>query len=217
MKYYPILLDIEGKNCLVVGAGPVGERKAKALERSGARVLVISREFPGAVDAWQTGSICCRQKAYEARDLLGMFLVFAATNDAQLNLKIRQDAAKSNILCNVADAADSSDFILPSVVHRGDLILAVSTSGASPALARKIRQDLEQRIGPEYEMILRVMGNIRKKLLALGHAPDEHKQIFYTLIEAGLLEMIKAEDESAINLILHDLLGTDYNYQDLAT
>ncbi|MFH2060578.1 MAG: bifunctional precorrin-2 dehydrogenase/sirohydrochlorin ferrochelatase [Pseudomonadota bacterium] len=215
MKYYPILLDIEGKDCLVVGAGPVGARKAATLEACGARVTVISQTFSDQFNALKTNSILCRQKEYEPGDLLGMFLVFAATNNAQLNQKIRQDAAQGKILCNVVDALDSSDFILPSIVQRGDLILAVSTSGASPALAKKIRQDLEKQIGPEYETILQVMGNIRKKLLASGHAPDVHKKIFYTLIEAGLLEMIKAEDESKINSVLNDLLGKEYNYQEL--
>ncbi len=215
MKYYPILLDIKDKNCLVVGAGPVGARKAAGLDRCGARVFVVSRVFSDRFKDADMQSVTCRKKEYDPNDLCGMSLVFAATDNQVLNQKIKTDAAKENILCNVADAPGSSNFILPSIIRRGDLILAVSTCGASPALAKNIRQDLEKLFGPEYEKMLQVMGNIRKRLLSRGHAPQEHKKIFYTLIEAGMLELIKTGNEQKINSVLHDLLGTDYKYQEL--
>lgn len=210
-------MDIKGKQCLVVGAGPVGVRKARNLAKCGARVVMVSPEDQICVNLKGQNNISYFSKGYDPSDLEGMALVFAATDNAELNRKIKTDARRLNIWCNLADAPDSSDFILPSIVHKGDLILAVSTSGASPALAKKIRLELEERFGSEYEKILKVMGNIRKQLLKGGHAPDEHKKIFYSLIDQGLLDLIKAEDEPAINRILTDLLGKDYEYRQLVS
>lgn len=215
MKYYPIFLDIKGRNCLVVGGGPVGARKAAALAKCGAKVQVVSERVSPEFEQLKTESISLTQKKYEKKDVQGMFLVFAATNNKDLNQRIQKDASMLNIICNVADAPDAGDFVLPSLVDRGDLILAVSTCGSSPAMAKKIRHDLERSFGPEYEQTLLLMGNIRKKLLSRGHAPDEHKKIFNTLIKKGILELIKNRDEININLILHDVLGKKYSYQDL--
>jgi len=220
MTYYPVLLNIQDKPCLVVGGGPVGARKTTGLLRSGARVTVVSPAFCEQFNALREKPMFCKKmvcmkKEYEITDLEGMSIVFAATGNAQLNKQIMQDTRQQNMMCNIVDAPDDSNFILPSVVQQGDLILAVSTSGKSPALSKKIRKELEQHFGPEYQKMLFVMGNIRKRLLAQEHAPKRHKKIFYTLIETGLLEMIKVGDEKKINSVLNDLLGNEYNYQDL--
>ncbi len=214
MKYYPVFLDIKGKKCLVVGSGPVGMRKAMGLEKSGAKVTMISSNFAPDFDQLKS-CFTCREKEYESCDIQDMSLVFAATDSAKLNQQIKKDALDQNILCNVADAPEQSDFLLPSTVERGDLVLAISTSGTSPAMAKTIKQDLLETFGTEYEVFLCLMGQIRKKLLATGHNPDEHKKIFYTLIEKGILELIKAEDEIQINLILSDILGKKTNFKDL--
>ncbi|MCD4718723.1 MAG: bifunctional precorrin-2 dehydrogenase/sirohydrochlorin ferrochelatase [Desulfobacula sp.] len=217
MKYYPIFLELKGKDCLVVGGGSVGARKAATLEKCGANVKVISDRFSPRFDDLKKTTICLEKKEYEKQDVKGMFLVFAATNNADLNQQIKNDASMLNILCNVADAPDNSDFLLPSIVDRGDLIVAVSTSGSSPAMAKKIRQDLENYFGPEYAQLLGLMGNIRKKLLSSGQASNENKAIFHTLIEKGILELIKANDEININAVLCDVLGRKYSYQDLVS
>ncbi len=217
MKYYPVFLDIKGKDCLVVGSGIVGARKAATLEKCGAKVTIISERFSSGFDDLKKTSICIEKKEYKKEDVKGMYLVFAATNNADLNQQIKTDAARFNILCNIADAPDNSDFLLPSIVDRGDLIVAVSTSGSSPAMAKKIRQDLENQFGFEYAQLLRLMGNVRKKLLSSGHAPDEHKEVFHTLIDKGILELIKANDEININAVLCDVLGSKYSYQDLVS
>lgn len=217
MTYYPLFLDIRDKDCLVVGGGPVGVRKALALEKSGAKVKIISDGFSIRTDELNKTRICFVTKKYEKDDLKGMLLVFAATNNADLNQQIKEDALKFNILCNVADAPDNSDFLVPSTVKRGKLILAVSTSGSSPALAKKIRQDLEGQFGPEYSIMLDLMGNIRKKILSSGHNPDGHKAIFYTLIDKGLVELIKSGDEKKIDAVLHEVLGKEFIYQDLVS
>jgi len=217
MKYYPIFLDIKGKNCLVVGGGPVGIRKAVTLEKCGATVKLISDRFSTGFDELQKTSICLVKKRYEKEDVKGMFLVFAATDNEDLNQQIKDDSLEFNILCNMADAPGKSDFLLPSTVDRGNLILAVSTSGSSPAMAKKIRKDLEYQFGPEYGKLLQLMGNIRKRFLSSGHDPDENKAIFYTLIDKNLLELIQANDEIKINAVLREVLGKGFTYKDLVS
>lgn len=215
MKYYPIFMDIKNKNCLVVGGGNVGRRKAATLEKCQANVTVVSRIFSHENDSIETTSIVFKKKEYEKEDIKGMFFVFAATADAELNQEIKNDAADMDVLCNIADSPDKSDFILPSIVERGDLSIAVSTSGSSPAMAKKIKKDLEHCFGFEYAHFLTLMANIRKKLLMSEHDPDGHKQIFHALINKGVLKLIKKRDEKKINLILYDVLGKRYLYQDL--
>ncbi|MBU0973264.1 MAG: bifunctional precorrin-2 dehydrogenase/sirohydrochlorin ferrochelatase [Proteobacteria bacterium] len=216
MKYYPVFLDVKDRDCLVVGGGEVGTRKALGLSRSGARVRVISKTFSQKLEAGKkSAGICLECKSYDPSDLDTVFLVFAATDNGSLNRRIQADAKARNLLCNIADDPDRSDFILPSVVDRGDLLCAVSTSGASPALAKHIRKDLEQRFGPEYEDFLVLMGNIRKKLLEAGHDPAAHKKIFTALVEKNLPALIAARDEARIDKVLVELLGPGVDYKRL--
>jgi precorrin-2 dehydrogenase/sirohydrochlorin ferrochelatase len=215
MKYYPIFLDVRDRDCLVVGGGAVGTRKAMGLYRSGARVRVISKKFSKKLEA--ISGICLACKSYEPSDLATAFLVFAATDNKGLNEQIQADATVREILCNSADAPDRSDFILPSVVERGDLVCAVSTSGASPALAKKIRKDLEQMFGAEYGDFLVLMANIRKKLLEEGHDPSAHKRIFKALVEREIPALIAANDRTRIDSVLLELLGPGYGYHRLVS
>lgn len=215
MKYYPIFLDVNAKKCLVVGGGPVGARKAAILEKCGADVKVVSDRFSTHFDKLKASTIRLEKKGYDKQDVKGMFLVLAATNNRGLNQEIKKDASRLNIFCNIADAPSDSDFLLPSVVDRGDLVIAVSTTGASPAMAKKIRQTLEQDFGPEYTRLLMLLKQIRKKLLSSGHAPQDHKIMFTTLIEKGILELIEADDDMKIDAVLNDIFGKGYTYQDL--
>lgn len=214
MKYYPVFMNVKSRACLVVGAGPVGVRKARGLAACGAGVTVISETFPDGFDGLQDG-ITCVQKRYETSDMEGCFLVFAATDNAELNHRIKTDALKKGALCNVADDPAVSDFILPSTVDRGDLTIAVSTSGASPAMARTIKKELGEAYGPEYETVLRLLAGVRRRLLAEGHDPEAHKRLFYSLIEKNILELIRSGKEKEINTILGSVLGSDFNFQDL--
>ncbi|WP_022664827.1 precorrin-2 dehydrogenase/sirohydrochlorin ferrochelatase family protein [Desulfospira joergensenii] len=217
MKYYPVYLDLKERECVVVGGGEVGARKALGLEGCGARVRVISCEFSEKFFPGEGSSLRLEKRPYEKKDLENAFLVFAATDNAGLNRQILEDARQMGILCCLADAPELGDFILPAVMARGDLVCAVSTSGTSPALAKKIKKDLAGMFGPEYAVFLVLMGNIRKRLLAEGHDPDQHKKIFRSLVEKDLPGLIAAKDREGINLILKDLLGREYDYQSLAS
>ncbi|NDY71546.1 bifunctional precorrin-2 dehydrogenase/sirohydrochlorin ferrochelatase [Desulfobacter hydrogenophilus] len=211
MDYYPIFLDVKDRECLVVGGGAVGTRKAFGLVRAGARVIVVSFGFSEELSNTPFSAVTLKEKKFEDSDLDGMSLAFAATDNMQLNARIRQAAQKKNILCNIADGRDKGDFILPAVVDRGDLLFAVSTCGASPALSRRLRMALEARFGPEYGILTALLGSIRAILLERGHDPKGHRKIFCALLDANLPEKIAAGQTRQIDAVLAKVIGDGFS------
>ena len=213
MKYYPVNLDIRGQSCLVVGGGPVGTRKVRTLLDCGAAVTVVSPEVttPLSVLAGEN-RICLKQRPYRTSDLDGVFLVIGATNNKDLNHTIHDDSRMKGKLCNIADQPDLCNFILPSIIERGDLIIAISTSGKSPAFARRLRKQLEAQFGPEYAEFLKLMGAVRKILLERTRDPEAHRLVFESLIDQGLLECIRNGDKAQIDSILISALGPGHGY-----
>ncbi len=213
MRYYPVSLDIKNRKCLVVGGGSVGTRKVKTLVECGAEVTVVS---PGVsrnlLELAGRGLILLEKRLYRETDLEGMFLVIGTTDDEELNRQISIDAEKLNMLCNIADRPAVCNFILPSIVNRGDLAISISTSGKSPALARRLRIELEEQFGNEYAELLRLMGAIRKKLLGQKHEPEAHKQLFEQLISRGLLNMIRGNRKDEIDSLLREVLGEGFEF-----
>lgn len=213
MKYYPVNLDIRRQSCLVVGGGAVGTRKVRTLLDCGAVVTVVSPEVtnPIAVLAGEN-RISLRLRPYLASDLDGVFLVIGATDNKDLNRAIHQDACMKGKLCNIADQPDLCNFILPSVIDRGDLIIAISTSGKSPAFARRLREQLEAQFGPEYAGFLKLMGAVRKILLKQVRDPETHRRVFESLIDQGLLKCVRDSDKAQIDNILISVLGPGHGY-----
>lgn len=216
MRYYPICLDIQNRNCLVVGGGSVGTRKVITLLNCGADVTVVSPAASAHLqELANNGSIILKNRTFRFSDLAGMFLVCSATDNQDLNRQIHAKAEDLGLLCNVADRPEVCNFILPSIVNRGDLIIAISTSGQSPALAKKLRQDLQKVFGNEYAEFLKLMGAVRKKLLSRDHRPEAHKHLFEQLINGGLVDMIKEHKLSDINALLLKILGKGYDFESL--
>jgi len=213
--FYPVNLDIKNRHCLVVGGGAVASRKAKTLLECEAVVTVVSPDFSDVLEKMEHPSLTRVLRPYQTKDLDGKFLVIGATNDEQLNRRVNADAEARNMLCNIADVPDICNFILPSIIRRGDLCIAVSTSGKSPAFAKQLRKELEKTFGDEYALFLALMGAIRKKLLREAHAPEAHKPLFEKLIKGDLLKMIKNNDRIAINQLLAEVLGRGYTYDEL--
>ncbi|MDO9566862.1 MAG: bifunctional precorrin-2 dehydrogenase/sirohydrochlorin ferrochelatase [Candidatus Desulfaltia sp.] len=216
MRYYPVNLDILNRKCLVVGGGSVGTRKILTLLNCGAKVTLIS---PDATEKLQelagNDLISWEKRSYLASDLDTMFLVIGASDDEELNRQISADAEKLNMLCNIADRPEVCNFILPSIVNRGDLVISISTSGKSPAFAKKLRKELEKQFGVEYIEFLQLMGAIREKLLSEKHEPEAHKHIFERLISSDLVEMIKTNRKEDINSLLFDIFGQGYEFENL--
>jgi precorrin-2 dehydrogenase/sirohydrochlorin ferrochelatase len=216
MRYYPVYLDIQNRKCLVVGGGSVGTRKVKMLLKCGATVTVISQVVSEQLKTLaDSTAITLHQRSYRSSDLTGIFLVIGATDDEHLNRQISEDANRLNLLCNIADQPQYCNFILPSIVNRGDLTISVSTSGKSPALAKKLRKNLEDQFGDEYAIVLQLMGAIRKNLLDRSHEPEAHKKLFQQLINSGLVDLIRDHKTADIDALLFEVLGKGYAFDDL--
>jgi precorrin-2 dehydrogenase/sirohydrochlorin ferrochelatase len=216
MEYYPVNLDIKKRKCLVVGGGRVGTRKVLTLLDCGARVTVVSPDAKEKlIELANSGAITLEKRQYRETDLDGIFLVIGTTDDEELNHQISIAAEKHNMLCNIADRPKVCNFILPSIVNRGDLTISISTSGKSPALAKKLRMELEEQFGNEYAELLRLMGAIREKLLKQKHEPEAHKRLFEQLISRNLVEMIRDTRKKEIDSLLGEVLGEGFRFDDL--
>jgi precorrin-2 dehydrogenase/sirohydrochlorin ferrochelatase len=209
-------MDIRHRKCLVVGGGGVGARKALTLLECGALVTVVASTLSDKLRALSGAEgLIIQSRSYRKSDLDGMFLVISATNDRDLNRRISQDAEQRGILCNVADQPENCSFILPSVIRRGDLVISISTSGRSPAMARSLREELEKQFGEEYAEFLKLMGAIRRQLLRRSQAPASHKGLFEQLIRSGLLDLVRENRIEDIDRLLQQVLGAPYRYADL--
>lgn len=163
--YYPIFLNVRGKRCVVVGGGKVALRKVKVLLEHGANVEVVSPALcPELSQLAASKMISVLHKEYEPGDLKGALIAMAATAESNANQKVADEARRQKILVNVASSLEQSDFILPSYLSRGDLTIAVSTAGRSPALARKVRTRLEQDFGEEYASLTGLIEEVRSEL-----------------------------------------------------
>jgi len=192
MGFFPVCLQLAGRHCLVIGGGEVAARKVEGLLACQAAVTVISPQLTAELARLhQQGELAWLTRAYREGDLAGAFLVIAATDDEAVQARIHAEAEAGNILLNVADVPKWCNVILPAVVRRGDLSVAISTGGASPALARKLRRELEQRFGPEYDALLQLLAGLRCQVLAEGCDHRENRTRFHRLVEADLAGWIK--------------------------
>jgi precorrin-2 dehydrogenase/sirohydrochlorin ferrochelatase len=208
MKYYPAYLDLRERPCVVVGGGAVAERKAVALLEAGASVTLISPALtPKLHDLSESGKITHIQKQYEEKDLSGASLVVAATGSAEVNTRVASACRKKHILVNVATPPEESSFIVPSVVERGDLLIAISTSGTSPALAKKVRQEIEQRYGTEYELFLEKLSAIRKRVLEEITDENKRRQVFQAIVDSDVLDLIGQGQTHAAEQRMAEIAG----------
>ena len=208
MKYYPVFLDVSDKPCAVVGGGEVACRKVQRLLQCGARVTVISDALSPKLEALKARQeIAHIDDQYTAEHIASAFIVIGATDNRHVNEQIFRDARTERILVNIVDEPERCDFILPSIVERGDLAVAVSTGGKSPALAKRLRRELEQIFGTEYEIYLDIMGQIREMVLARGKSSDENRKIFELLIQSDLLDLIRKKDWNAVRNLIREILN----------
>lgn len=209
MRYYPLFVDLEKKHCLVVGAGGVGKRKIQSLIDSGAgRVTIIDtqeadKELAEIIQFEQVDFIC---REFNDDDLDGKFLVIACTSNTKVNLHISTLCADRDILCNIADQPEEGSFIVPATVKRGDLTVAISTAGQSPAMAKRIRRELQENFGDEYGNLLTAMGRIRPLMLGLGLETKENTIVFRKLVNSNLLSAMKAGNLDSATEILKESL-----------
>jgi precorrin-2 dehydrogenase/sirohydrochlorin ferrochelatase len=189
-----MFVKLEGKRCLVVGAGKVGEPKIGGLIETGARVHVVALEGSETVHGWaNAGKITLELRAFSPEDLEGTFLAVVATASRELNASIYREAQQRGILCNVVDVPEYCDFYYGAVVHRGDLQIAISTNGQSPSLAQKLRQQLERQFGPGYARWVAELGDTRRLVLASDLDPKRKSDLLHSLASREALKAALAE------------------------
>lgn len=212
MGYLPISVNLDGRRCVVVGGGEVAERKVIELLRVGARVCVISPKLTAELQGLKSVKAFEHiAREWKSGDLKGFVLAFAATDDPEVHRAIAAEARARHVPINVADEPELCDFITPSVVRRGDLQIAISTSGSSPALASRIRRDLQVIIGPEYETVTQIMRAARAYLRARQHDARQRARILQAIAASSIVEYVRQADWAAIDALLkqHLRVGLD--------
>jgi precorrin-2 dehydrogenase/sirohydrochlorin ferrochelatase len=210
MKLLPIALAVENQLCLVAGGGSVAARKVAALLECGARVRLVS---PQACE--QMEPLLARveyfQRAFEPDDCCESVLIFACTDNREVNAAIAREAAARNIWCNVADAARESTFHLSAAVRRGEICIGVNTSASSPALAKHLRKRIESCVGEEYSQLLELLGTRREILKARIEEQSTRAELWRRALESDALDLLRAGDRAAAEQLIDGLLASDPN------
>jgi precorrin-2 dehydrogenase/sirohydrochlorin ferrochelatase len=184
-KVFPLFLKLENRRCLVVGAGNIAESKIGGLLESAAAVRVVAPEATPQVRSWAAaGKVDWQRRGFEDADMQGMFLVVATTSSTPLHEQIFAEARRLGVLCNVVDVPHLCDFYYPAVVRRGALQIAISTAGESPALAQRLRKELELQFGPEYEEWMESIGAARAEIVATNLNSEQRKQLLHEIASA---------------------------------
>lgn len=202
-RHYAMFLDLHGKRCLVVGGGSIATSKVDGLLQSAASVTVVSpalTETLGRLAA--QGVVVHRARAFDDGDVTGCALVIAATDQPEVNSAVFRAARHRGILVNVVDTPTQCDFYTPAVVRRGALQIAISTDGKVPALARRIREELEHRFGPEYTRYVDVFGELRLGWRRRAHSYELRKSLSAQVLDSPLLAAVRAGDEARITQLL---------------
>ena len=207
--YYPVFIDVRGRRCVVIGGGAIGEEKIHRLMECGANVAVISPTVTGGVQVIaDAGGLEWSQREYRSGDLEGAFIAIAATDDSSTNTRIAEEANERNVLLNVVDVTHLCTFIAPSVARRGEVTIATSTGGASPALARKFREELSSSRLLEYADLAPLLSEARTELKRrnLSVSPDR----WQTCIDEQLLDLVQAgKSAEAGDILMSNLLAED--------
>ncbi len=198
MKTYPLcLIGLDAQRVIIIGGGSVAARKAASLVEGGAHPLVISPDLHPDLQAFvDTGKVTHLPRCYQPGDLAGAFLAISATDDPAVNRQVWEEAQAEGCLVNVVDDPSHSNFILPAVVRRGELTISVSTGGGSPALARRLRERLEETFGPEYGDLAGLLEQLRPQLMA-NHPPQERLAVALRLVDGPLLDILRQQGYAA--------------------
>jgi precorrin-2 dehydrogenase / sirohydrochlorin ferrochelatase len=194
MSLFPAFLKLENRLVLVVGGGAIASSKIPSLRSAGARVTIIAPKLSGDLaELVRRREITWLPKLFEPPDLNGIFLVIAATNSRELNASVFAEADARNILCNAVDDVDHCHFYYGSIVQRGDLQIAISTNGKSPALAQRLRRELQEQFGPEYAAWLDWLGATREVLRGQSADPETTRRFLHQLASKPMFERFLRE------------------------
>ena len=204
-KFYPVHLNVTGKKCVIIGGGKVAYRKACSLKESGADVVVVSPEVCPEMDN-EEGLVLIKE-VYEESFLDGALLVIAATDNEAVNKMVTLDAEKRNIIVNVVDYPERCSFIVPSTINRGDLCISISTGGASPAVAKRIREELEAAFGKEYEEYLDLLTKMRSLAMSTVEESEKRRKVLQRLAEKDIFDAVKSEGVKSAEAKMRDVIS----------
>lgn len=205
--FYPVSLNVEGRPCVVVGGGAVAEQKVLGLLKAGARVTVISpRITRRLIELAAEGAVRIRPRPYRPGDLEGAFLAVAATEDRAVNRTVWEEAEQRGALLNAVDDMPHCHFIAPAIYRQGDLTVAVSTAGKSPALAVRVRDRIGALIGYEYGTFLDLLGELRTAVAARVPDGAARTALWYRLVDSDAIEFIQRQDIAGARTRLAQLL-----------
>ncbi len=186
----PIALDVAGKRCLVVGGGPVAARKVRSLVQCGAQVHVVAPHLEKELEAWKA-QFEYSNRSFQSGDCRDCYLVFACTNEREINSQVVAEARQNGIWCNIADDAKSSDFYNVATIRRGEITITISTDGGSPALANHLRNEIKKVIGDEYAQLLQLMSERRTLLDRTATTQSERAILWHRVLESDVLELLR--------------------------
>ncbi|HLB87677.1 MAG TPA: bifunctional precorrin-2 dehydrogenase/sirohydrochlorin ferrochelatase [Terriglobales bacterium] len=197
MSLFPMFLKLEGRSCLVVGADTIGQSKIRSLLVAGASVRVVAPRATAAIIEWaRAGLITWEARDFNAADLDGTFLVVAATSSSDVNEATFREAQRRGVLCNVVDDPAHCDFYYPALVRRGQLQLAISTGGRSPALAQRLRRELEAKFGAEYAGWLEELGRAREQLFGSEIESEDRRRRLHELASRQAFEALQPRSQA---------------------
>lgn len=214
--YYPMFVSFDNRECLVVGGGPVGERKIRVLLQHGAAIRLVAENLtPWLKTQCDEGTVQLIGGTYTKDHLEDVDIVFAATGDPLLNRAIGADARQRKLWCNMATEPERGSFIVPSILQRGLLTIAISTGGASPALAVQIRQKLEHEFGVEWVVLLHMMALLRITIQSKGIGSAQNQEFYRRITELPLLKWIQRGEETKIVQAISDVCQPWINANEL--
>jgi precorrin-2 dehydrogenase / sirohydrochlorin ferrochelatase len=208
--YYPVFLSLKDRLAVVVGGGDVAERKIETLLRYGPRVLVVAPDLTTALEELEEScAITVERRGYVRGDLEGAAIVICATDDNEVNRAVFAEAEERGCLVNVVDVTDLCNFIVPSVVHRGPFQIAISTAGAAPAVAKRVRRKLSAEFGDEWGTYVSLLGELRARVMQRIEDPEQRKRMFEWVADSDLLSRIKAGEVPDVEDLYIEVVRAD--------
>jgi len=209
--YYPVYIQLQDQPCVVIGGGKIAEGKVDGLLAAQARVTVIAPDLTTRLHHLaEEKQITSLARTYQPGDLTGAFLVICATDQVEINHQVWKEATANRQLVNVVDDTPRCNFIAPSILRKGDLTIAISTSGKAPALAVRLKERFQRELGPEYERFLELAGELREPLARYVPDFETRKALWYELVDSEILDVLARGDESFARQIISRVVGFDF-------
>jgi precorrin-2 dehydrogenase / sirohydrochlorin ferrochelatase len=205
--FYPVYLDLTGRCVVVVGGGEVAERKIESLLDMGASIRVVSPQVTARILVWGTERrVELHRRPYRLGDCSGAVLVLSATDDEDVSRAVFEEARKAGLLVNTADQPALCDFIMPAIVRRGDITIAISTSGTSPGLAARLRQKIARLIGPEYARLARLLSEARPQIRQRIPSQADRRALQYRILDSDIMTYLKENDIAGAQRRLREII-----------